>query len=705
MGEREWYIPCAMRHFFVLSALLVSPSVMLACGGDDSSSSSGTTGGPPSSLFVVPASLDELSEKCAESNGDRVCVSAFFDHPFPSDLRKDASGAIVFKGFPNPSTLPLLAQYVTQSEGLLKGFSVTAATTLRFTSELDSATLPVDPPASLLPDSSVQIVDVDPASPERGKRHLAQVHLQTKAGVYWQANTLAVLPMLGRPLRPNTRYAVVVTNKIRAKAGGVVATSADLEEVLDRKPVSDRTRAVHDLFAPAVKELATAGVAAADIVHLTVFTTNDPTEETFGAMDDVANSVAAPTARDWQRKDDTAELVVYEGNYGPSPNYQAGTVPFRKPQDGGGFVVENGKPKLQNTFDLRFALAVPDATACPVPAAGYPIVLYSHGTGGDYRSFLDDGTAKALARKCLASMGVDQIFHGSRPGAPAENDPQRETTTQLLFFNLDNILAARTSNRQSAIDVVQQARLFTTSMAKVPAAASKTGVDIAFDGTKVTFFGHSQGGLNGPLFLAGSNLARGAVLSGAGSDLALNLLEKTKPVDVAAAFRILAGLGDPTAAGELNLFHPVMTLVQTLVDAADPLVYGGFIARTPRAGNAPKSIFQTEGVGPDGVGDSYAPPHGIEALSVSIGLPRQLPGVRAVVEAGWAGIADVTIPTEGLSGNIGDGRASGVLAQFVPAAGRDGHFVVFNDATARGQAATFLANLSSDPKGRVPPGP
>jgi hypothetical protein len=664
--------------------------VLIACGACGSESSSPGPEGAVRSLFIAPSSLDALSDK------------AFFDHPFPSDLRKDASGAIVFKGFPNPSTLPLLAQYVTQTDGLTKGFSPAAAAALRFEGTLDPASLPADPPATLANDAAVQIVDVDPASPEHGKRHLAQIHYQATEGVYWPASTLAVMPMLGRPLRTKTRYAVVVTNKVRAAGGGAVGTSADLEEVLDRKPVTDRTRAVHDLFAPAVRELASAGIATNDIVHLTVFTTDDPTEETFAAMDAVATDVPAPTAKDWQKKDVTADLVVYEGSYGPSPNYQAGNIPFRKPTDGGGFVIENGKPKLQNTFDLRFALAVPDATKCPVPAAGYPIVLYSHGTGGDYRSFVDDGTAKAAAQKCLAAMGIDQIFHGTRPGAPPLGDPTAETTIQLLFFNLDNILAARTSNRQSAIDVVQQARLFTDSHVKVPAATSATGQDIAFDGTKVMFFGHSQGGLNGPLFLAGSELARGAVLSGAGSDLALNLLEKTKPVDVAAAFRILVGLGDPEVATELNIFHPVMTLVQTIVDPADPLEYGGFIARTPRDGHTPKSIYQTEGVGADGVGDSYAPPHGIEALSVAIGLPRQLPGVRSVVEAGWAGVTDVSVPGEGLSGNIGDGRASGVLAQFVPTAGHDGHFVVFNDAKAKGQAATFLANLAADPKGRVP---
>ena len=642
-------------------------------------------------MFVVPTSLEALDGK------------AFYDHPFPSDLRKDANGAVVFKGFPNPQGLPLLAQYVTATDGLLKGFSTAAAAGLRFDGPLDPKTLPADPTAALADDASVQIVDVDPASPEHGKRRLAQIHWQAAEAVYWPSNTLSVLPMLGRPLRPKTRYAVVVTSKVRTATGALVTPADALAEVLDLRPVTDRTRAVHDLYAPAITELRGAGIATADIVHLTVFTTNDATEETFAAMDDVVQNVPPPAARDWARKDEGADMVVYEGNYGPSPNYQAGDVPFRRPENGGGFVVENGKPKLQNTFDLRFALAVPDAVKCPAPPSGYPIVLYSHGTGGDYRSFVDDGTAAALAQKCLASMGIDQIFHGTRPGAPALGDPQAETTIQLLFFNLDNILAARTSNRQSAIDVVQQARLFTQSKIKVPAATAKGAQEIAYDGARVTFFGHSQGGLNGPLFLAGSDLARGAVLSGAGSDLALNLLEKTKPIDVAAAFRLLVGLSDPDSATELNLFHPVMTLVQSIVDSADPLQYGGFIARAPRAGYMPKSIYQTEGVGPDGVGDSYAPPHGIEALSVAIGLQRQLPGVHTVVEAGWAGLTDVSVPPEGLSGNLGDGRASGILAQFVPKKGKDGHFVVFNDAGARNQAATFLLNLSADPKGRVPP--
>ncbi len=666
-----------MRRLKVFGLFLV----VVGCGSSESGQSGQT--GETTSLFTAPANLDELSNE------------HFFDHPFPSDFRVDADGSARFTGFPNPRIIPLITSYLEASKGLLHGFSPTAGVYLRFTGPIDTSALPADPPASIAEGSAVQIVDVDPASPEQGKRKLAQVFWRAEEGVYWQPNTLAVLPMFGQPLRPKTKYAVVVTSKVNAKA------SAELAGALGIAPATGSTTKLRDLFAPALATIEKSGVSRKDIAHMTVFTTNDPTEETFAAIDD-AMTTPAPNAKDWAAKDGASAYDVYEGNYGPSPNYQAGNVPYKTMADGGGFVFENGKPKVQNTFDLRFALAVPNAQSCPVPATGYPIVIYAHGTGGDYRSFLDDGTAGALATDCLASMGVDQIFHGTRPGAPPLDDPNRDSIIQLLFFNLDNVYAGRTNNRQSAVDVAQQARLFTETKIQVPANVSKTGAAIAFDGSKLTFFGHSQGGLNGPLFLAGSNQARGAVLSGAGSVLALALLEKTKPLDITAAVRVLVGLSTPDDAAELNAFHPIISLAQSLVDTTDTTHYGRFIVREPRAGHAPKSIYQTEGVNSDGTGDTYAPPHGIEALSVSIGLPRMAPGVREVKEGVWSGLADLTIPGDGVSGNLAGGQASGVLAQFVPKAGSDGHFVVFRVPEAKKQAAAFLQNLAADPKGKIP---
>jgi hypothetical protein len=675
-----------MRRLALAAA--IGFTALVACG----TGAAPEAGTSPEAIFVVPAAPDGLEG------------TAFFDHPWPSDLRRAEDGTVVFTGWPNPTAKPLLEEFLRATEGLLDGFSPTAAIYFRFTSPIDPQTLPADPSASTSADSSVQLVDVDPDSPERGTRRVVMAHWHETSAVddasYWPEHTLAIMPVLGQPLRPKTRYAAVVTSRLRGPGGAAVKRSPGLGEALGEAPATEGTARLRELFAPAVTELEAVGIAREEVVHMTVFTTNDPTEETFRVADDVFRSVPAPTARDLTLATEGAEMDVYEGTYGPSPNYQAGRVPYSKPKDGGAFVFDGGGPVLQGTFDQRFALAVPNAAACPPPPSGYPIVLYAHGTGGDYRSFVRDGTASALAGQCLASMGVDQILHGTRPGAPALDDPQRDQTIELLFFNFDNPSAARTNNRQSAIDVVQQARLFTETRQAIPANVSRTGGEIAFDGTRVLFFGHSQGGLNGPLFLAASNQARGGVLSGAGSVLAVALLEKSKPVDIPAAVRFLLGV-PADAQAELNLFHPAITLAQSIVDVTDPIHYGAFITRTPRPGHAPKSILQTEGIAADGTGDTYSPPRGIEALGVSMGLPRIAPGVRTIEEATWARLEDLVLSAEGTSGNIGGGAASGAFAQYAPAGGRDGHFVVFHVPEARSQTSKFLRHLADDPRGRV----
>ncbi len=657
-----------------------------------SSSSSPTPPAGTQALWIAPASLDVLSGV------------HFYDHPWPSDLRRDADGSVHVAGFYNPRLIPVIDTYVSEATGLLDGFSPAALGYVRFTGDIDPTTLPADPPSTLDPAAAVQIVDVDPSSPEHGMRKLAQTYWRQTDGVYWLADTLAIGPALGWPLRPSTKYALVVTNKVRAANGAAITPSTDLSAVLGLTKTTASNQAAHDLYAPAVADLATDGIAASDIVHLAVFTTNDPTSELFAVADDVKVSVAAPTVdpTSWMPTDQTATYDVYEGIYGPSPNYQAGNLPFLNDGDGGNFVFVNGKPQLQGTFSLRFALIVPNATACPMPASGYPIMLYASGTGGDYRSSIDDGTAGTAAGNCIATMGIDQIFEGTRPGAPPASDPNLEGDEDLMFFNLNNLIAARTNGREAAIDVVQQARLFSDSHASVPASVSRTMQALQFDASKMTFFGHSEGGLNGPLFLASSNLARGGVLSGSGSMITVALLEKTSPTpSVAAAVQTILELNGPANAGELNLFHPVVNFAQMVIDTTDPIHYVGYLAEHPRSGFAPKSIFQTEGVNPDGTGDTYAPPHGIELGSIATGLPRMLPGEHPRVEAAWGGLGDVTVPDGGLSGNLADGGASGVLAQYVPPTGVDGHFVVFYPP-AQGEASLFIKNLAANPVGSVP---
>jgi hypothetical protein len=218
------------------------------------------------------------------------------------------------------------------------------------------------------------------------------------------------------------------------------------------------------------------------------------------------------------------------------------------------------------------------------------------------------------------------------------------------------------------------------------------------------YFGHSQGGLNGPLFTAIDPATRGGVFSGSGADIAIGLLEKTEPQPSVSALvsSVLLGLDGPDAS-ELDIFHPGMSLIQAMIDVEDPLHYGRLQAAEPRSGFAPKSIYMTEGINPDGTGDHYAPPPGIEAHALSIGLPLQLPDQHAIPQLAWGGPRSVTVPAAGLGRDLASGRASGVLAQWAVPPGTDGHFVVFDVLAAKEQAAQFLENLATDPQGLVPP--
>lgn len=135
---------------------------------------------------------------------------------------------------------------------------------------------------------------------------------------------------------------------------------------------------------------------------------------------------------------------------------------------------------------------------------------------------------------------------------------------------------------RSGLEEVQRPQLFTESATSVPAGVSVTGAAIRFDASKLAFFGHSQGSLNGPLFLAGSDAARGAVLSGASAVIQITLLEKTKP-DPSVAFLVKTIFLQllPEEEEEVSLLYPPMTLAQTIVDPVDPANYARFIVREP----------------------------------------------------------------------------------------------------------------------------
>src|SRR5262249_28323820 len=153
---------------------------------------------------------------------------------------------------------------------------------------------------------------------------------------------------------------------------------------------------------------------------------------------------------------------------------------------------------------------------------------------------------------------TDQVLHGPRnPGGNPEID----------FFNFANPYAARDNALQGAADAFSQLRL---SVGLTIRDGSRT---IKLNPAKVFFFGHSQGGLTGPGFVASEPRLAGAVSSGTAGLLYLALLYKPAPVNIPAVVDTIIR-DDP-----VDEDNPTLALLQMWVERADGANYAPMMVR------------------------------------------------------------------------------------------------------------------------------
>lgn len=601
----------------------------------------------------------------------------FFDLPWPSDVRRNADGTIDVSEFRQPRESEIVRRYLDAIEADTHGYALSGGTYLRFSTTVDTTTLPSSATDSQGSDASVFLMNVDPDSPGVGTRHPVNVSYRDEPTRYWPEHCVAVLPVFGIPLDWDTTYAVVVTRAVKPAAGGDFERDLDFEAMLGTDtsdPDVVSARAVH---APALSVLEDAGVMRSDVLSMAVFTTSNAYEELLAARDYIVDEYELPTAdaAEWAQQSNTSTHTEVLGRYGPSPIFQQGTIPYEFVEDGGDFEVVDGVPVVQGEFDVRFSLTLPPASVA-MPAEGFPIVLYAHGTGGDYRSYARNGVGRMLAEQGIAVMGVDQIHHGER--LPDGLSPD------VFVFNVFNPLSLRDNARQAALDVVQQARLI--DGLAVPITVTGRAEPVVFDTSKVYFYGHSQGGVNGPLFLAIDDHAAGGVLSGAGAVFVIALVDKTEPIDIPGVIAFALGLPgagmDPSVREHMVYEHPLLALLQNWVDVADTVSYAHLISRAPRPGFAPKSILQTEGVT-----DPFTPPRTIEALALAGGFPQVSPFLARIPDHQTFGLSAVAAP---VTGNGAGGAHTVGLVQY-----SGGHFVATDppgEALITNFFTSFVAN-------------
>ena len=634
---------------------------LAGCSGTTESVDAGPDAfaGPAGALFELPR------------NGTPP-PSGFYALPFPNDVRVDEiTGEIDLRDYVRPNAL--LDTYVDTIQQYTRGFSITAASFVRFDGPIDVDSLPVTPEASLADDASVYMVNVDIQSNRYGERIPLTFRFERLAGETIGTNWLSALPYAGFVLEEEATYALVVTDRLRASDGSLIAIPAEFSQVMDSQMSSDPEVArAQSIYQPLTSWLdEPGGDERSNLVVASVFTTQDATSLVGDMRQAIWDQLPMPTPSQmvpYVDEDDgeSEDYYWYDGVY-DAPCFQAGTPPHTRPEDGGNIIVdpETGLPIIQRTMPLRFSFTIPKRLL--KPANGWPVVFYAHGTGGSYHSFVNSGVAAQMARAGIAMISIDQVMH--EPRIPEGSSPE------ILFFNFQNPLAVRDNTLQGAADNFQLLRL---ALAFQHSTHWPGPQNITFDPERMYFFGHSQGGLTGPPFLAHEPMIKGAVLSGAGGLLYLSLILKTEPVDI-------AGLVSTFIRDfPMDEFNPVLALLQMYIDRSDPVAYGPLLVREPRPGIAPKHIFQSEGFT-----DRFTPLRSIEALAVAIGVDLVEPVIREVHGLALRGNAVLPPPVTGNRNGV-----TAALLQYNQDGSSDGHFVIFDLSDGRKQSSEFLISLA-----------
>jgi predicted esterase len=590
----------------------------------------------------------------------------FYRLPFPNDARV-SGGKIDLAGHANPGLLveelgDPVGDYFGIAENDLDGFGVQSCVYFRFNRWPGSGVFDLM--------NNMYVVDIDPDSEAYGEKAWVRFRADGARGKYICRNWLAICPSIGRTLREGTTYAAVVTTDV-----GGAAQDQDFTAMLAATAPSGPAMAhAWNAYAPFRSYLAEQGINGATIAAAAVFTTGLPTAHLPKVREAVrAEAVPVVTGLVADASDDA--FTLYTGKVSV-PFFQQGTRPFKTADDGGGIEYgSDGLPLWVEDEDVRFALTVPAGEA---PLGGWPVVIFAHGTGGSELSFIGDGVAAPMGGAGAAVIGIEQVQHGDRRGLGADESDLESNSPERLVYNFLNARAARDNHVQAAADHFQLVRL-------IEEFAIVTGEPVVFDIDRVYFFGHSQG-TQGPLLFASHEPAvKLLVLSGAGGYLVQSLLEKKRPLDVAAAIRLVL-----MEFGEVDTAHPLLNLIQAAFDPVDPAAHGSYpFRKDPELTGYPRrSVFVSYGLG-----DGYTPDSTQEALIRSLGVKQWAIDEEHAV----SGVPLVEALPHGPTFNWGGGVAvTAVAVQYESDGDYDPHFVMFEHADAVWQYSEFVRSAIAD---------
>jgi hypothetical protein len=616
----------------------------------------------------------------------------FFAFPYPSDLRLTPDGTPDIHAFPNPDHRATVEGFRTIASQR-KGFPVMPIGYVRFTGPL----APHDPEVVLsVDDDTAGLVDVDPTSPELGRR-FPVVLATPPADPFVPDGLLAIAPRPGFVLSPHRRYAFFVTNALSDANGTAVGPAATWSRAIDG------TDAVSNSVAPFVAVAKKKPGLRERVVAATVFTTGDVATDLATLADRVVAAYDRPIGAVSVMTDGPPRSPRYCALSATMklPQFQVGTPPFN---DQGLFAFgADGLPTMQREETVPVTFALPSGT---MPADGYPTVIYVHGSGGLSTQMFDrgpvttpggteargQGPSDVLAARGLASVSLAMPVNPERlPGA-----------SELAFLNLQNLPAFRDTFRQGVLDA--HAFLHALDALRIPpdavaACAPNAPLSLPagetafhFDTRRFGMLGQSMGAMYANMIGATHPKIDVVVPTGSGGYWTYFLL-KTSLVPGQTVGRALVGTTET-----LTFLHPALHMAETGWEPAEPFVYMARVGREPLAGHPVRAVYQSAGAH-----DSYFPTELYDAVALAFGHQQAGTEVwptmqEALALDGRQGLLAYPVTANARSTN-GATRTSAIVQYEEDPILKDGHYIFSQREEVKYQYGCFLRSFFD---GKVP---
>lgn len=601
-------------------------------------------------------------------------ADAFYNFPFPSDLRRDADGTISMAGFPNPNRVPLVAGLVAAAEEST-GFSSLSAAFFRFEAPVSLVELEQIEALNTAP---ILIVDIDPESSQRGQLIPAWARTMP-AETYTPANTIGVSPRPGFVLRPDTTYAYVVLRSLGDADGTPLGVPADLWTLSNGGRLDgERGQAVTALYAPLWETLAEIGVSSVDVAAATVFSTADVVSDLFALSEALREryspSIAAVEVAEARGGADHERYCEIHAEI-EVPQFQVGTPPFDT--EGLFAIGDDGLPIEQRTEVMPIVITLPKQE---MPAEGWPMVLYFHGSGGIATQVVDRGPIPGPGQGETPGEGPAHVLalHGlAAIGSAHPLSPDRlRGATSLAYLNFANLAAFRDTFRQGAIeqrlllDALLELEIAPGVVAACDGLTLPSGADVhRFDAEPIMAMGQSMGGMYTNMIGSIEPRIRAVVPTGAGGYWSYML-----PItDLVPGLENLLPAVVETE-GPITYMHPVLVALQNAWEYAEPLVYVRRLAQSPLPGHPVRSIYE-----PAGEGDSYFDPEVYDAMA--LGYRHQQAGELvwqsmqdALRLVGLDGLIEYPV-SENLTAEDGTTAYTGVVVQYAGDGFTDPHSI------------------------------